>query len=66
MPGGDGTGPRGQGRGLVSGAGRGFGYGGPKTCKCPNCGKEVTHRKGIACTQMKCPKCNIRMVRGDL
>jgi predicted DNA-binding protein (UPF0251 family) len=78
MPGGDGTGPRGQGpmtgrgmgrgqgRGMGMGAGRGRGYGGPATCKCSKCGKEISHVRGQPCVKQKCPKCGSMMIRGDI
>jgi len=79
MPGNDGTGPAGQGpmtgrglRGAGQGAGRGQGrgmgrgFGGPATCKCTKCGKEVPHVRGQPCVNQKCPECGSMMVRGDL
>jgi len=72
MPGGDGTGPRGQGigRGLGRGAGQGVGrMNGPKVagpegvCKCPKCGHEQPHVRGQPCNQIKCPKCETLMAR---
>ena len=59
MPGRNGTGPRGRGMG------RGQGYGGPATCKCPKCGKEIPHMRGQPCIKQKCPKCGSMMARGD-
>lgn len=90
MPGGDMTGPLGQGpmtgrgmgraagrasgraagmgagRGMGMGAGRGRGFGGPATCKCPKCGKEVPHIRGQPCVKQKCPECGSMMIRGDI
>ena len=73
MPGGDGTGPRGQGsgtgRGRFSAGGRGM-MGGPfaagpgGACKCPKCGYELVHGRAQPCNQIKCPKCGTLMVRG--
>ena len=66
MPGGDGTGPLGQGRGRGYGRGR---MGGPFAagpggiCKCPKCGYEQTHTTAQPCTQIKCPKCGALMTR---
>ena len=54
MPRGDGTGPAG------SGFGRGFSEG---ICKCPKCGYEQKHIRGLPCNQTKCPKCSSLMVR---
>jgi len=70
MPGGDGTGPLGQG--PVAGRGRGLGRGrggrpgvGPVgSCVCPSCKLCFPHKAGIPCTSTKCPKCGARMVRG--
>ena len=45
--------------------GRGFGYGGPTECVCPNCGFRVPHQRGIPCAQHICPRCGSRMVRGN-
>ena len=72
MPGGNGTGPQGQGamtgRGL-RGAGRGqggrrAGFAGPEgACRCPSCGYEQPHQLGVPCNQSKCPECGTFMVR---
>lgn len=75
MPFGDGTGPLGQGpgtgrgRGMGQGRGRGrnagnrAGSGPGGYCICPNCGEKVTHRVGIPCYSINCPKCKSRMIR---
>jgi len=69
MPGGDGTGPLGQGPrtgrmgGIRGGRGR-RGTGPFGFCICPTCGEKVTHQPGTPCSAMLCPKCGIRMVRG--
>ncbi len=64
MPVRDRTGPLGQGprtgRGLgrARGAGQGpRGLGGSEVCECPKCGHEEPHKRGIPCTEVKCPKC---------
>jgi len=63
MPGGDGTGPVGQGRAVI-GRGRGAGFAGPGgKCICPNCGYRENHQMGVPCNTKKCPKCNTQMVR---
>jgi len=74
MPGGDRTGPLGQGpftgrRGGGGGAGRGLGRGQgfgapPANCVCPNCGYQEAKKPGVLCSSLVCPKCNTRMVRG--
>jgi len=59
------------GRGFGSG-GRGR-KGGPKAagpvgnCICvnPNCRYETSHRRGVPCYQMSCPKCGSPMIRKD-
>ncbi|EMR74637.1 hypothetical protein MBGDF03_00561 [Thermoplasmatales archaeon SCGC AB-540-F20] len=73
MPGGDGTGPDGQGpvagrgRGRGQGQGRGLGGGfaqGPDgECRCPNCGHREPHQLGVPCYNKKCPKCGSPMTR---
>ena len=37
------------------------GTGGTDTCKCPKCGYETTHRRGVPCNKIKCPKCGTKM-----
>ncbi|MBW2987761.1 DUF134 domain-containing protein [Candidatus Woesearchaeota archaeon] len=59
---------RGRGAGMGAGAGRGMGRGRmaggpPAVCICPKCGAELPKQRGIPCSQMKCPKCNVLMVR---
>jgi predicted DNA-binding protein (UPF0251 family) len=70
MPGGDGSGPRGQGTFAGSGTGAGRGrMGGPKaggptgSCKCAKCGYTRTHLRGVPCNKIKCPKCGTIMTR---
>ena len=68
MPGGDSTGPVGQGRTSIKrgrgGMSRGAGFAGPKgECRCPNCGHHERHQRGIPCNTKKCPKCNTQMIR---
>ena len=64
MPGGDGTGPFGQGRRGGRGLGRGNQNAGPVgTCVCPSCGHEQPHVRGQLCNQIKCPKCKTTMTR---
>jgi len=70
MPGGNGTGPIGQGRGSGRSLGprmgrmRGPFTAGPEgICKCPKCGHEQPHIRGQPCNQIKCPKCETLMTR---
>jgi hypothetical protein len=72
MPRGNGTGPGGQGsrkgqgrKPGGGGRGRGGGYGaGPGgNCVCPSCGEKIAHQLGVACFDMKCPKCGTAMTR---
>ena len=73
MPGGDGTGPDGQGpvagrgKGRSQGQGRGLGGGftqGPDgECRCPNCNYTESHQLGVPCYNKKCPKCGAPMTR---
>jgi len=67
---GRGLGP-GGGRGLGRGGGRGLGrggggYGPAGFCICPKCGLRLPHRQGTPCPDMKCPHCNVAMVREEL
>ncbi|MDP8218605.1 MAG: DUF5320 domain-containing protein [Candidatus Theseobacter exili] len=73
MPGGDRTGPGGEGpmtgRGLGEGGERGRIAGkrpGAVTrgyCVCPGCGGKVSHQLGEPCSSVSCPECGTRMVR---
>ncbi len=75
MPGGDRTGPTGQGPGTGRGMGRQTGsgrgrMGGPFAagpgggCVCSGCGHKAPHTVGQPCNQMQCPKCGAAMTRG--
>jgi predicted RNA-binding Zn-ribbon protein involved in translation (DUF1610 family) len=36
---------------------------GSSKCVCPKCGNEIPHaRRGIPCSQVKCPKCGTLMI----
>jgi len=69
MPGGDGTGPSGQGPGTGRGYGGrrgqmgGTGAGPAGKCVCPNCGTEADHQTGVPCYDITCPKCGAKMIR---
>lgn len=52
MPNLDGTGPRGMGPRIGRESNK---------CTCPKCGHEVAHKRGIPCSQVKCPKCKTPM-----
>lgn len=34
-------------------------------CVCPDCGHREKHRRGIPCSDMKCPKCGASMKREE-
>jgi predicted Zn-ribbon and HTH transcriptional regulator len=34
-------------------------------CVCPDCGYREKHRKGVPCSDMKCPKCGANMKREE-
>jgi hypothetical protein len=57
----------GRGRGAGTGGGRGrmggFAMGPGGSCICPSCGQTAAHQVGVACNQMKCPKCGQQMTR---
>ena len=44
-----------QGRGRKQGNRAGAGPDGK--CICPDCGKEVDHKRGVPCYKRKCPEC---------
>jgi len=49
---------RGDGQGQ---GGNKQGDGGADKCKCPKCGNEQAHEKGIPCNEIKCSKCGTAM-----
>jgi hypothetical protein len=49
------------GSGRGKGGGRGLGPGGE--CVCLNCDTRLPHKRGVPCSEMKCPKCGINMTR---
>jgi cation diffusion facilitator family transporter len=51
---------RGRFRGEIETA-RGGGPGG--YCACPQCGYRVPHQRGVPCSSLRCPKCEIKLVR---
>lgn len=66
MPNQDGTGPMGWGPRTGRGVGKrqsapGRGMGGSAECTCPNCGETIPHKRGVPCSQSKCPKCETPM-----
>jgi len=78
MPGGNRTGPEGNGpmtgrqsgKGLGRGGGRGRNKGGSfgpvGYCVCAKCGEKIPHQQGVKCTTLKCPKCGKTMIREEL
>ncbi len=62
---------RGQGQGMSQGMGQGAGSGNrgggvsgsPGICRCPKCGHEASHKRGVPCVNMKCPGCG-EIMRG--
>lgn len=32
-------------------------------CVCPQCGYQTAHQRGIPCSDLKCPKCDINLIR---
>ena len=32
-------------------------------CVCPKCGYKIEHKRGTPCSTLKCPKCNVMLVR---
>ena len=36
-----------------------LGIGGLDTCKCPSCGKEYPHERGIPCSEKTCSDCGV-------
>lgn len=65
--------PRGRGQGQGQGQGRNTGPGtGPQgaggssaagVCRCPSCGHEEPHERGVPCLNKKCPQCG-EVLRG--
>ncbi len=50
---------------MITGRGRmgGFAAGPSGECICPNCGYRLKHNSGIPCSNLKCPKCGVVLVR---
>jgi hypothetical protein len=69
MPGsqkGSGGGQRQSGKGGGGACARGQGAMGRNRedlCVCPRCGKELPHTRGVPCTQISCPACQLPLVR---
>jgi electron transport complex protein RnfB len=40
-----------------------FGLGPGGNCVCTDCGHKISHKRGIPCSQEKCPKCGGKMIR---
>lgn len=45
------------------GMGGGFGLGPGGECVCPDCNLCISHKRGVPCYEMKCPKCGKPMTR---
>jgi len=63
---------RGQGNGRNQGSsnpgggrnrGNKAGSGPVGNCVCPNCGKEITHERGVPCYELECPECGSKMIK---
>ncbi|MFO7618173.1 MAG: hypothetical protein R6W91_00690 [Thermoplasmata archaeon] len=55
----------GGGRGSGTGRGGGTGQGLGGTCVCPQCGHSQPHQRGVPCFEVRCPKCNMPLIRGN-
>lgn len=42
---------------------RGMGKSQFGVCVCPQCNYSITHKRGVPCTTLRCPKCNIPLTR---
>lgn len=42
---------------------RGIGKSQFGVCSCPQCDYSTPHKRGVPCTSLRCPKCNIPLVR---
>lgn len=40
-----------------------IGRGPDGNCVCPKCGYSVSHERGVPCSTLKCPKCNVNLER---
>lgn len=50
------------GRNQALGVGvRGLGSAGSSECICPKCGYKGSHKRGMPCNQIPCPKCGTNM-----
>jgi len=72
MPGGDSTGPAGQGPGIgrsnehierCRGSSTKASGGPDGLCVCPQCGLETPHQSGVPCTMLECGHCGSPMKR---
>lgn len=50
-------------RGNRGSQGQRKGLGPQGMCVCPECGKEVPHKRGVPCYEKTCPKCGAKMTR---
>jgi len=53
----------GNGRGFL---GQGLGHGSVSfPCVCPQCGYTTIHNQGVPCSSMRCPTCDVPLMRQD-
>ncbi|MCK5476594.1 MAG: cation transporter [Candidatus Aenigmarchaeota archaeon] len=43
----------------------GYAFGPGGYCVCSKCGYKIKHKRGVSCSSMKCPKCNIALTRRE-
>ena len=46
--------------------GEGLGIGGTDVCICPKCDYETGHQRGIPCSDVFCPHCNIPLMGKEM
>lgn len=50
-------------RGRRRRGGKNLGPGG--YCICPSCGEKAPHQRDVPCYQIRCPKCDTKMIREE-
>lgn len=43
-----------------------LGLGDIDICICPECGYKIEHKRGISCSDMRCPGCDVSLVSKDM